>query len=169
MELESGDRALLDGCDDRAFVVDLGDGASRRRAGRVGVGEVDVGAVEPGEDVLPDRAASVFQPMCGTRRASRRRTGPRRSPRPVPPSSLSSNSNCMPTQIPSSGRPAAARSRSAWSTPVRASPSAALATCPTPATTASGDSRTSVASVVTNGSAPSRASAEQRLRRLPAP
>ena len=40
---------------------------------------------------------------------------------------------------------------------------------PTPATIASGAAATSAGSLVTTGSAPARASAEQTLRRLPAP
>ena len=75
----------------------------------------------------------------------------------------------MPTQIPSTGRPAATRSRIASSRPFAASPRAALSTCPTPAITASGASRTAAASVEIDGSAPARAKAEVTERRLPAP
>ena len=49
---------------------------------------------------------------------------------------------CMPTQMPSTGLPAATRSRIASSRPFSASPRAALSTWPTPAMTASGASRT---------------------------
>ena len=60
----------------------------------------------------------------------------------------------MPTQMPSTGRPAPTRSRIASSRPVAASPRAALSTWPTPAMTASGASRTAAASVVIDASAP---------------
>ena len=75
----------------------------------------------------------------------------------------------MPTQMPSSGRPAATRSRSASARPRSSSPRAALSVWPTPATTASGASRTTAGSVVTSGSAPARSNAAQTERRLPAP
>ena len=70
--------------------------------------------------------------MCGTRaRAQRAGPGPASRPRPAPPSSLASKRSCIPTQIPSSGRPPPTRSRSASSRP-GASPRAALSTWPTP-------------------------------------
>ena len=75
----------------------------------------------------------------------------------------------MPTQIPATGRPAWTRARSASSRPLRASPAAALSTCPTPAISASGAARTVTASVVTYGSTPARARADESERRLPAP
>ena len=75
----------------------------------------------------------------------------------------------MPTQMPSTGRPAATRSRIASSRPFAASPRAALSTCPTPAITASGASRTVSGSIVIAVSAPARAKAEVTERRLPAP
>jgi len=46
---------------------------------------------------------------------------------------------------------------------------AALSTWPTPATTASGSSRTAAGSVEISGDAPARSSAAQTLRRFPAP
>ena len=73
----------------------------------------------------------------------------------------------MPTQIPSSGRPAAARSRNASAS--GSSPRAALSTWPTPAMTTSGASRTDAGSVEISVAAPARSSAAQTLRRLPAP
>ena len=73
----------------------------------------------------------------------------------------------MPTQIPSVGRSAAARSSSASASGAR--PRAALSRWPTPAITASGASRTASGSVEISGDAPARSSAAHTLRRLPAP
>ena len=51
--------------------------------------------------------------MCGTRAARSRSTRPGRIASPLPPSSDSPKSSCIPTQMPSSGRPDRARARSA--------------------------------------------------------
>ncbi len=75
----------------------------------------------------------------------------------------------MPTQMPSTGRPAATRSRTASSRPLATRPRAALSTCPTPAITASGASRTAAGSVLIVGVAPARRSADTTDRRFPAP
>ncbi len=75
----------------------------------------------------------------------------------------------MPTQIPSTGLPAATRSRIASSRPFALSPRAALSTWPTPAITASGAALTAVASVEIEASAPARANAAVTERRFPAP
>ena len=172
VELDAGDGALLDRCDDRGRrgrrrrrrphrpPARPRSCARSRRPRRRGPRRAPTGCV----------TASVFQPMCGTRAAPHATHRSRRgAPALIPPSSLAPKSSCMPTQIPSTGRPAATRSRIASSRPCSASPRAALSTWPTPAITASGASRTSAGSTVTVGSAPARAKAEATERRLPAP
>ena len=107
-------RAALDRGDDRAAVVDLGDGD--RLAGRAAerVREVDVLAVEAVEERGRAGQRGACSSPCAARAAPcSRRTGPRRTPSPRPPSSLSSKRSCMPRQMPSTGRPAATRSRRA--------------------------------------------------------
>src|SRR5262245_47313181 len=62
----------------------------------------------PANISLPAGASTVFHPMCGIRSAASRSTVPGHSPQPsvVRPCSMPrSNSTCMPTQIPRTGRP----------------------------------------------------------------
>ena len=88
----------------------------RRRAPpgrrRVRVDEVEPRVARAARRTAPTRPApsTVFQPMCGTRCAASRVTAPGSSPSPLvttPCSSPESNRICMPTQMPSTGRPAA--------------------------------------------------------------
>ena len=60
----------------------------------------------------PPATSTVFQPMCGTTGACSRSTTPGHSSQPsvsTPCSTPRSNSTCMPTQMPSTGRPPASR------------------------------------------------------------
>ena len=57
--------------------------ATTARLGREAVGEVHVGALRTVESSLGRVAASVFQPMCGTRGARTRRTPPLQQSEPL--------------------------------------------------------------------------------------
>ena len=112
--------------------------------------------------------ASSFQPMCGTVGASSLRTRPASSPSPSPALVALLEEQLEPDADAEHG-PAVGH---AVAQHVRERPEPcgrASRTWPTPATIASGASATSAGSLVTTGSAPARASAEQTLRRLPAP
>ena len=82
--------------------------------------------------------STVFQPMCGTIGACSRSTTPGHSSQPsvsTPCSTPRSNSTCMPTQIPSTGRPPASRRPITRSPRTRRSPAMHAANAPTPGTT----------------------------------
>ena len=148
VELGRRQRTVLDGGDEPVAAV-LGPGHQRRPgavvglqrpvAHAVGVHEVEPLALDAGEQRGARRATStVFQPMCGTTGACSRSTTPGHSSQPsvsTPCSTPRSNRICMPTQMPSTGRPPASR-RPMTSWPrTRRSPAMHAAKAPTPGTT----------------------------------
>ena len=124
----------------------------------------------------PSRPApsTVFQPMCGTRSA-RRAGSPRRAAGPsplvtTPCSSPESNRICMPTQMPSTGRPARdpVGDHRAGAERRRCRPCRPR-TRRRPARRARRRAAAASRSAVTVTSAPARASARSAERRLPEP
>ncbi len=110
--------------------------------------------------------------MCGSTGAVSRSTTPGQQPQPAvrwPCSTPASNSTCMPTQMPSTGRPAASRLAMTCSPPAARSPVMQAANAPTPGTTRPSASSAVRWSAVTSASAPARASARWAERRLPEP
>ena len=93
-----------------------------------------------------------------------------RGPRTPGDSSLSSNSSCMPTQMPRNGRPDA-RPRAARARPARGRAGSAC-TCrrrPAPAARRAGADAMRSGSLVTSAACPRRSNAFCALRRLPTP
>src|SRR6266540_2909698 len=92
----------------------------------------------PASRRLPGRTWTWFQPMCGTLTVlGSRRTVPAMAPIPsgTGPSSLPSKSNCMPTQMPSTGWPALIQAATASAPPARPSAARQAPYAPTPGTT----------------------------------
>ena len=121
----------------------------------VGVHEVEPLVRDAGEQQRARRGAStVFQPMCGrtgacssldVRRATRRRPSVA-----TPCSTPRSNSTCMPTQMPSTGRPPASRAPTDGRRPSTAArPAMHAANAPTPGTTRPSASSAASRSAVT--------------------
>ena len=168
MELDAGERAVLDRGDDRAAVVDpRNDELVVVGLHGVAVGEVHVGAVETVEDAGRPRARELVPAHVRHGACSQPAHAAAEQSQAFAAFLARPKRSWSPTQMPRTGRPAATRSRSTSAS--GSSPAAACATWPTPATIASGAAATSAGSVVTTGSAPARARAEQTLRMLPAP
>ena len=117
-------------------------------------------------------AVTVFHPMCGNTSASRRSTRPGHSPKPTlssPNSSPTSNITCMPTQMPSTGRPPASRTSTIRGPSTRCSPAIHAANAPTPGTTSPSQFRVRSSSAVTVTCAPTAVNARAAECRLPDP
>ena len=84
-------------------------------------------------------------------------------------SMAASNSSCMPTQMPSTGRPSRTRSTTTGPASSASIPAMQAAYAPTPGTTRPSHPRAAARSAVTVTSAPTRASARCAERRLPDP
>ena len=114
-----------------------------------------------------------FQPMCGIFRpgASSRVTVPASSPSPSAPSCSveAAKSSCMPRQMPSTGTPASARSRSSSTSPSPWRRRIASGNAPTPGSTIASAPAIVSRSAVRATRAPTCSSAFSTLRRLPIP
>ena len=115
---------------------------------------------------------TAFQPMCGITGASRRTTEPGHCAQPcvsTPNSTPRANRICMPTQMPSTGLPAASRSATIFSPPTARKPVMHASYAPTPGTTRPSAAAAAAGSEVTSTAAPTRSSARCADRRLPDP
>ena len=97
---------------------------------------------------------------------------PGQAPQPsvqTPCSTPAANSTCMPTQMPSTGRPSSSRRAINLSPPTARSPAMHAANAPTPGTASPSQSSTASGSAVTSTRAPTRSSARCAERRFPDP
>ncbi len=126
----------------------------------------------PANRRLPDAGVRVFQPMWGSRSACSRSTVPGQMPQPAastPCSMPLANSTWCPTQMASTGLPAARRPAITAAPSTASSPSMQAAKAPTPGTTRPSAARAASASAVTVTRAPLAATARSAERMLPEP
>jgi len=126
----------------------------------------------PANNAEPGGGDTVFHPMCGSTPASSRSTVPGQAAQPsvcTACSTPAANSTCMPTQMPSTGRPSSSRRAISLSPPAVRSPDMHAANAPTPGTASPSHSSAASAFAVTSTAAPTRSSARCAERRFPDP
>ena len=172
--LDGGDEpvsAVLGPGDQRGAGVAVGDQApttARRRSGRSRSAPPRRRRTAP----EPEGTSTVFHPMWGTTGACSRSTTPGHSSQPsvsTPCSTPRAKSTCMPTQIPSTGRPPARRRPMARGPSTARSPAMQAANAPTPGTTSPSAASAACRSAVSSTAAPARSSARTADRRFPEP
>ena len=170
MELHARERPHFDRGHDRASVVDgCGDDSAASSGSAAKLWAKYTSALSaPSRKPLGRVAASVFQPMCGTRGAAPRRTPPLRAVEPLTALLALPEEELHPDADSRDGSAVRDALAQGLVEGVPARPAAALDVAD-PAISASGASRTTSGSVVTIGRTPARASAEESERRFPAP